>query len=52
MSFFRPQARAFLTRWREVGLAGLVAGFGLWLMALGGYFLGPLGAGSLLLAAA
>ena len=52
MSFFRPQARAVLTRWREVGLAGLVAGSGLWLMALGGYFLGPLGAICLLLGGA
>lgn len=29
-SFMRPEARAALWRWREVGYAGLVAAFGLW----------------------
>ena len=50
MSFLRVEARNALNRWREVAVAGLVAGFGLWLMALGGYFLGPLGGACLLLA--
>ncbi|MGB3247305.1 MAG: hypothetical protein WBB25_22450 [Sulfitobacter sp.] len=50
MGFFRPEARAFLWRWREVFLGGAVALIGLWLvlgpgllLAVPGYAL--LGAG-------
>ncbi len=50
MSGLRPEALAFLTRWREVAVAGLVAATGLWLLSRGGYLLGPLGAASLFLA--
>lgn len=50
MNFFRPKAIAFLIRWQEVTAAAMFAAFGLWLVVLGGYFLGPLGAICLLLA--
>ena len=43
MSLIRPEVTALFWRAREVILGGLVAAFGLWLMALGGYFLVPLG---------
>ena len=44
------RTRSVLTRWREFMAAALFAGFGLWLMALGGYFLAPLGGACLILA--
>ncbi|MGB5869673.1 MAG: hypothetical protein WBH04_05715 [Albidovulum sp.] len=50
MSFLRPEAVAVLTRWKEVGAAVAAIGFGLWLLALGGYFFVPLGAAVLVLA--
>jgi hypothetical protein len=40
----RPDARATIWRWREVLMGAGVIGFGLWLMALGGYLLLPIGA--------
>ena len=43
MGLIRPEARAILWRWREVAATLAAAGFGLWLMALGGYLLVPLG---------
>lgn len=43
MAFLRPGAADFLARWREVGAALALATLGLWLMALGGYLLTPLG---------
>lgn len=43
MRFLRPEAAAFLARWSEVAAALAVAGAGLWLVRLGGYFLTPLG---------
>lgn len=36
--FLRPQARAFLTRWREVAGTLALALAGVWLFALGGWF--------------
>lgn len=50
MSFVRPEARAAFWRWREVIVAGGFAGFGLWLMLLGGFLLLPLGAVTTVLA--
>lgn len=41
----RPEVLAGLRRWREVGFAAAIGAFGLWLIALGGYFLAPVGAG-------
>lgn len=43
MSFLRPEASAFLVRWREVAIASGVGLSGLWLIQLGGYLLAPLG---------
>jgi hypothetical protein len=43
MPMIRPAARAALSRWSEVILAGGVAVFGLWLLALGGVILWPIG---------
>lgn len=39
----RAGAREALWRWREVGAAGVVAGFGLWAATGGGYVLVPFG---------
>jgi hypothetical protein len=50
MTFIRPEARAALWRWREVLAAAGLAAVGLWLAALGGYILVPLGAGVMVLA--
>lgn len=50
MSFLRPEALSFLSRWAEAGVALATVGLGLWLMRLGGYFLSPLGASVILLA--
>lgn len=44
MSFLRPEALSALRRWREVGVATLLAAFGLWLAQAGGYVLLPFGA--------
>jgi hypothetical protein len=52
MSFVRPALRASVLRHREVIAAGFVGALGLWLIWLGGYFLIPVGAAVLLLAAA
>ena len=46
----RAEARAALWQGREVIAAGILAAFGLWMMALGGYVLLPLGAMILALA--
>ena len=43
MSFIRPEVRTFVHRAREVIAAGLALGIGLWLIALGGYLLAPIG---------
>jgi len=48
----RPELRIALGRWREVIAATCLALFGAWLIALGGWLLGPLGIGLALLAAA
>lgn len=48
----RPEVAAGLVRWREVLAAAGVALLGLWLFSLGGYLLGPLGAGVIALGAA
>lgn len=45
MSLIRPEFTAGLIRWREVIAGALIIGLGLWLIALGGYLLTPLGAG-------
>lgn len=50
MSFIRPEAQATLWRWREVFAATALAVGGLWLGALGGYLLVPLGAALTVLA--
>lgn len=39
----RPELQAALWHWREVGVGLVVVAVGLWLMALGGYLLVPLG---------
>lgn len=39
----RPEVNAHLKRWREVIAAAATGGFGLWLIALGGYVLLPAG---------
>jgi hypothetical protein len=52
MSFIRAEARAALWQWREVIAASFLGAFGLWLMALGGFLLLPLGAIIALLALA
>jgi len=52
MSFLRPEAEAFLMRWSEAAAAAAAGLAGLWLVSLGGYLLGPLGAAVLILAAA
>ena len=52
MSFLRPDAQALLTRWSEMACALLVFAAGLWLIRLGGYFLGPVGAALSLFAGA
>jgi hypothetical protein len=44
MEIIRPQARRFLTRWREVLVALCICAFGLWVARLGGYVLVPIGA--------
>ncbi|WP_205965452.1 hypothetical protein [Pseudorhodobacter turbinis] len=43
MSFIRPEVRSTLWQWREVIAAAGATAFGLWLMALGGFLLLPLG---------
>lgn len=43
--FLRPEAIAALLRWREVGLAAMIAAVGLWIAGLGGYVFLPVGAG-------
>jgi hypothetical protein len=43
MTFIRPELMAAFTRWREVIAAAVLAAFGLWTAAKGGYFLMPLG---------
>lgn len=43
MTLIRPAAAALLSRYSEVIWACLPLGFGLWLIALGGYLLTPLG---------
>ncbi len=43
MSFVRPEARILLNRWSEMALALSVVLAGLWLIRMGGYFLGPVG---------
>ncbi len=51
MSFFRPEARAALWRWREVIVAAGLAAVGLWwILGIGG-FLGWLGWGMIAVAA-
>lgn len=47
----RPEALATLTRWREVMVAAVLAGLGLWLILLGGLVLIPAGAALIALAA-
>ena len=44
MSLIRPEVTALFWRGREVIVGGVVVAFGLWLMALGGYVLMPIGA--------
>ncbi len=39
MSFFRPEARAALWRWREVFVGAVIALFGLWLVSGPGFLL-------------
>ena len=51
MEFLRPGAAGFLPRWSEMGFALTVGDFGLWLMALGGYLLTPVGVAITMLAA-
>lgn len=46
----RAEALAALYRWREVGFAAVLGAFGLWLFALGGLVLAPLGTALLALA--
>lgn len=43
MSLIRPELRARIYRWREVLVSLAVAGFGVWVFFLGGYFFGALG---------
>ncbi len=43
MGFLRPEARAFLWRWREVLIGGAVLLFGLWLVVGPGFLLAVLG---------
>lgn len=50
MALIRAEAQEALRRWREVIAAGALGLFGLWLVALGGYLLVPLGAVVLALA--
>lgn len=50
MPMIRPAARAALSRWSEVILAGAIGVFGLWLLWLGGLILSPLGLGVVTLA--
>jgi hypothetical protein len=52
MSMLRPEVSALLTRWREVIAAGCTALVGVWLTALGGYFLVAIGVVMILIAAA
>lgn len=52
MPLTRPDASAWLLRWRELWAAGCVALAGLWLIWLGGYFLVPVGVLALALAGA
>lgn len=51
MSFIRDDITATALRWREALLAGGLAGFGLWLVWLGGWLLVPLGLAVVALAA-
>ena len=44
MTLIRPEVTALIWRWREVMWSWVVVGVGLWLMALGGYVLMPIGA--------
>lgn len=46
----RSEVSAALTRWREAIVAAGVGAFGLWLMALGGWVLTPVGVGLIALA--
>lgn len=46
----RGEAIAFLLRWREVIFSAALAAFGGWLVALGGFFLLPLGVATIALA--
>ena len=43
MTLIRPEVTALIWRWREVIWAVAVAAIGLWLVALGGYLLVPVG---------
>jgi hypothetical protein len=51
MDLIRPEARAWLHRWREMAGAGGAGLFGLWLVLLGGWFLIPVGVAVIALAA-
>jgi hypothetical protein len=51
MALIRAEARAALHPWREVIAAAALGLFGLWLVALGGYLLVPLGSLAIGLAA-
>lgn len=51
MNLIRPEAQAALWRWRELFAAVALAAVGLWLAALGGFVLLPLGAVVVALAA-
>ncbi len=51
MPVIRPRLTAMLNRWREVIAAGGLGATGLWLIWLGGFLLGPVGALILVLAA-
>jgi hypothetical protein len=50
MALIRDEVQATLQRWREVIAAGVLGLFGLWLIALGGYLLVPLGGAAIALA--
>lgn len=52
MTLIRPELAARLVRWREPIYAGALTLFGLWVATRGGWLLGPLGAGLVLLGAA
>ena len=48
----RPELLQVARRWRTVAAALLLAGFGLWVLSLGGFIYGPLGGALALLGAA